>query len=85
MPRASDAVDAKVKRGQESWSYFYTTLGFALTIETGIAGLIAPLRWPWNLTSLFVAGAITAYLFLDNGWFQNKLIAIKIRFEEKPR
>jgi hypothetical protein len=60
-------------------------LGFALTIETGITGLISPLKWPWNLISLLLVGAITVYLFLDNGWFQNKLIGIRIRFEEKQR
>jgi hypothetical protein len=83
--KATASASAKVKRGEKSWSYLYTLLGFALTIETGIVGLVDPLKWPWNLVSLVVVGAVTIYLFLDNGWFQNKLIGIKARYEEKLR
>ena len=81
----SASVDAKVKRGKDSWAYIYTMLGFALTIETGIMGLITPIRWPCNLILLLIVGAATVYLFLDNGWFQNKLIGFKSKFEEKGR
>ena len=83
--KATANMSAKIKRGEKSWSYLYTLLGFALTIETGIMGLIEPLKWPWNLVTLLLAGAITVYLFLDNGWFQNKLIGLKARYEEKLR
>jgi hypothetical protein len=30
-------------------------------------------------------GALTVDLFLDNGWFQDKLIGIKARYEDKLR
>ena len=83
--RMSDRVEAQVRRGEESWSYFYTLLGFGLTIETGVIAMIVPLRWPWNLITLALVGAITVYLFLDNGWFQNKLIGLKNHYEDKLR
>lgn len=82
---AGVTMTATVKRGPQSWAFLYTFLGFALTIETGVVGLIAPLQWPCNLLTLIVVGAITVYLFLCNGWFQNKLIGLKARYEEKER
>jgi hypothetical protein len=83
--KVTASMSAKVRRGEKSWSYFYTLLGFALTIETGIVGLIEPLCWPWNLLTLAVVGSVTVYLFLYSGWFQNKLLGIKARYEDKLR
>lgn len=78
----SVSISATVKRGPTSWAYFYTLLGFALTIETGI-GSMFPL--PWGLIGVAIAGAITVYLVLFNGWFQNKLIGWKARYENAER
>jgi hypothetical protein len=78
----SESVTARVKRGPVSWSYFYTLLGFALTIETGIASMF---ELPWSLIGLLIAGAITIYLVLFNGWFQNKLLGWKARYEDAER
>lgn len=83
--RATASVTAEVRRGKESWAYIYTWLGFALTIETGVVALITPLKWPANLLTFAAIGAFTVYLFLDNGWFQNKLIGLKAKYEEKLR
>jgi hypothetical protein len=74
-----------VKRGPESWQYIYTTLGFTLTIEAGVVALIAPLRWPWNLIIYAITFVVTAHLLLFNGWFQNKLIGWKGRYEDRAR
>lgn len=83
--KTTASMTAQVRRGEKSWSYFYTLLGFALTIETGVTALIEPLKWPWNLLILAIVGGLTTYLILDNGWFQNKLLGIKARYEEKLR
>lgn len=82
---AKVSFSAKVKRGPQSWAFLYTFLGFVLTIETGVVALITPLKWPANLVTLLIIGAVTVYLFLDNGWFQNKLLGLKARYEEKER
>ena len=82
---ATMRATATVKRGPQSWAFIYTFLGFALTIETGVVALITPLKWPWNLGTFLAVGAITIYLFLDNGWFQNKILGWKSRYEEKER
>jgi len=80
---AIDTTDAKVRRGAESWAYIYIVLGFALTIE----GTLIDMAWhyPWNLLTYLIVGALTLWLFLFNGWFQNKLIGIKARYEATAR
>ena len=80
--RATARVTAQVKRGSVSWAYFYTLLGFALTIETGIASMF---DLPWALIGLLIVAAVTIYLILFNGWFQNKLLGWKARYEGAER
>ncbi len=78
-------ADAKIKRGPASWAYIYVALGFALAIEGTIIQMITPLIFPWNFIIFSVLGIITFWLFINNGWFQDKLIGIKSRYEDKPR
>lgn len=87
MVKLTDGVDAEVRRGSESWTYIYVTLGFMLTIgaEKPSAGLITPLAFPRNLIVYSAAGTFTIYLWLFSGWFQNKLIGWKSRYELKAR
>ena len=49
MVRTTTSVQMKIKRGSESWSYIYVTLGFALSIEASVIAMIEPLKFPWNL------------------------------------
>jgi len=77
-------VDAKVKRGPESWTYIYVVLGFALAIEGTIIQM-TPAQFPWNLIAYTVIGGITFYLFIFSGKFQDKLIGMKNRYESKAR
>ncbi|MGI8705784.1 MAG: hypothetical protein ACR2JJ_08340 [Sphingomicrobium sp.] len=72
--------NARIKRGRQSWDFLYTMLGFALTIETGIVAL-TPLKWPLNLIFFLVVGAGTVWFFLRGGWFHNKLLALRGRYE----
>ena len=76
-------LEAKIRRGPESWAYIYIALGFALTIEGTTIDMA--LSFPWNLLSYLVVGALTVWLFLFNGWFQNKLIGIKAKYEAAAR
>jgi hypothetical protein len=77
-------VDAKVKRGSESWTYIYITLGFALSIEGTIIGM-TPLVFPWNVTVYALVAIVTGWFWIESGWFQNKLIGLKSRHEDKLR
>ena len=56
-------VSATVKRGPESWAYIYIALGFVLSIEGTIIGMITPLVFPWNLIA-YIARSGTVYIFV---------------------
>jgi hypothetical protein len=81
--KAIATVEATVRRGPESWAYIYVALGFALTIEGTFIDMALP--FPWNLLSYLVVGALTLWMFLFNGWFQNKLIGLRARYEDASR
>jgi hypothetical protein len=78
-------MNPKVTRGPEGWAYIYIALGFALSIEATIVQMIDPLHFPWNLAAYAVIALSTAWLFLSSGWFHNKLIGWKDRYEGKSR
>lgn len=81
----SVTVDAKVRRGPESWAYIYTVLGFTVTIESTVIGMMTPLTFPWNLAVFIGVAALTAWQFIENSWLHNKLIGLKNRYENKLR
>ncbi|WP_194460334.1 hypothetical protein [Bradyrhizobium sp. CCBAU 53421] len=78
-----DRCSATVTRGPESWASIYIALGFTLSIE-GTAISMVPL-FPWNLAAYAAIAAITIFLFLNSGWFQNKLLSWKGKYEQKAR
>lgn len=78
------SANLAVRRGPESWAYIYTTLGFALTIEAAIIAM-TPLEFPWNVILYAVIAAITVWLFIDNRWVHQRLISLKLRYENKGR
>ena len=82
---ATDSFSATVTRGAETWNYIYIMLGFALAVEGSAIQMVTPLIFPWNLITYVVVGLITVWLFVSSGWFHNKLIGLKIRYESKPR
>ena len=75
-------MQAEVKRGPESWNYIYVALGFLLAIEGDLIQLMQLSRWAGLLTYGILA-AITIYLFLCNGWFQNKLTGLKTHTKKR--
>ena len=81
----TDRADAVVKRGPNSWNYFYIALGFALSIWGTIIQMVDVLRFPCNVLLYLATGAGLVWLILGNGWFQNKLIYWKGRYENRPR
>jgi hypothetical protein len=81
----SVTLEAKVTRGPESWNFIYVMLGFTLTIEATVVTMIEPLKFPYNLVVYALVLLGTGWLFLDCGWFQNKLIGWKNTYEGKSR
>jgi hypothetical protein len=76
-------ADAKVIRGPQSWAFIYMALGFTVAIELTMISLLS--ERPWNAMLCAGAVAFTVYLFVFNGWFQNKLLGIKQWCEGKAR
>lgn len=83
MVEFKDHLSATVKRGPESWNYIYIMLGFVLAIG-GTAISMLPFG-SCNILTYALFAAVAIHLFLFNGWFQNKLIALKISYENKAR
>jgi hypothetical protein len=79
------SVDARVKRGPETWAYIYTVLGFVVAIEATVIGVMTPLEFPWNVVVFIALTTVTIWLFVENAWLQNKLVGIKMRCENKAR
>ncbi len=80
-----DKATAVIRRGPDSWMSIYIALGFTLSIEGTFLQMFEPLRFPYSLVVYMALMAITFWLFICNGWFQNKLIGIKSRYENKAR
>jgi hypothetical protein len=78
------SVVTGVKRGQSTWAYIYVFLGFALTIEGNVIQMLQISAF-CEIASFVVIGFATGWLFLDNAWFQNKLVRLKNTYEEKTR
>jgi hypothetical protein len=85
MTGSEVTATASVTRGPESWAYIYTALGFVLTIESTVIGMMTPLDFPWNFIVFAALAVITVYLFIESAWVHNKLIGLKLRYENKPR
>jgi hypothetical protein len=85
MTGSNVGVSMSVTRGSESWAYIYTMLGFVLTIESTVIGMMTPLTFPWNVIIFLVLAAITVWLFIESRLVHNKLIGLKIRYENKAR
>ncbi len=82
---ATDVPTADVRRGPISWNYFYIALGFALAISGTIIQMVDIVHFPCNVLLYVVTAASLFWLFLFNGRFQNKLIELKSRYENRPR
>lgn len=85
MTEIKTGVNMTVRRGPESWTYIYVVLGFALAIEATVITMVEPIKFPWNVVLFIAVAAATFWLFIFNGWFQNKLITMKLAYENKGR
>jgi hypothetical protein len=85
MTNGKLTVDAGVVRGPQSWAYIYTVLGFLVTIESTVIGMMTPLTFPSNIVVFVVLAAISVWLFIESEWVHDKLLALKTRYESKAR
>jgi hypothetical protein len=85
MANIHDALTPSVVGRSVSWNYFYIALGFALAISGTIIQMVDIIHFPCNILLYVVTAASLFWLFLFNGKFQDKLIALKTRYESRPR
>jgi hypothetical protein len=78
-------VNPTIMRGPESWAYFYTVLGFVVTIESTVIGMMTPLGFPWNILVFAAIASATIWQFIENEWIHKTLIGFKNRYENKAR
>jgi hypothetical protein len=83
MTGIKDTLSASVKRGPESWNYIYVMLGFMLAIGGTVISMLP--FGVWNILAYALFAAVAIRLFLFSGWFQNKLITLKMDYENKAR
>jgi membrane protein implicated in regulation of membrane protease activity len=73
---AGASVTKKIKRGSESWTFFYTVFGIFLAIALALTAIL-PIDWLWK-SILFIISTLTlSYLCLISVKFQNKMIGWK--------
>lgn len=77
-------IEKKIKRGKESWQFFYTIFGILLAISLFLIS-IAPIEWYWKLILFIIALLFLLWLCIFNTWFQNKLIGWKHHIKETWR
>jgi uncharacterized membrane protein len=82
---SSVKADLRAGSGPQSWTYIYVALGFFIAIGGTIIQMIEPLEFPWNIVAFIAIAAIAFWIFLFNALFQNRLMAWKNKYEERPR
>ena len=81
----ADDASAVTKRGPDSWTFIYIALGFTISILGTTIQMVDAIHFPCNLLLYGVTAAGSFWLFICNGRFQNKLIDLKGRYEDRPR
>jgi len=79
------SVKKSVTRGPESWAYVCMALGFTLIVEGIVISMVDAFVYPWNVVAYVVVGGVTYWLFTDSAWFQDKMLAKKLKFEGGSR
>jgi len=74
------SLDKRIKRGKESWDFIYLVFAILLAIVTFIISIL-PISWQFKVIIFFITFVTLILLCLFNAWFQNKLIGLKIKFE----
>lgn len=77
-----DTLDKRVKRGQESWNFFYMVFAVLLGISSFIVSILS-FEWYYKMIILLPLFWFSFWACLKNAWCQNKLIGLKIFLENK--
>lgn len=75
-------LEKKIKRGKESWNFFYLVFGILITIIIFVTDILPINNWGYKLLFFVVFLLILIWICLINAWWQNKLIGLKTFLEE---
>lgn len=76
-----DTVEKRVKRGKESWNFFWLVFGILLASVIFIISIF-PLEWTLKILVFIVSLVVLGWMCLVSAWCQNKLIGLKGWLEE---
>lgn len=77
-----DTIEKRVKRGKESWNFFW--LVFSILLATAIFIIsIFPLEWILKIMVFIGVFIVLVWTCLINAWWQNKLVRLKMWMEQK--
>ena len=71
-----DTVEKKVKRGKESWNFFWLVFGISLTAFGSFISIL-PFGWLSKVLFFILTCGILAWACLISAKWQNKLIGLK--------
>lgn len=82
--RVKGSIEKKIKRGRESWNFFWLVFAILLTITTFIISIL-PLAWVSRMLIFVTALVVISWICLISPKWQNKLIGLKMWLEETWR
>ena len=78
------SLQKRVKRGEQSWSFIWIVYAILLAVTLSIISA-TPFTWFWKILVLISSVFLLSWLCLLNGWFQNKIMGLKIKLEDTWR
>lgn len=79
--KIGELLDKRIKRGRESWNFFYFSFGVPLAISAFVIKIL-PIAWIYQLIIFVFFLIFLIWLCFINAWWQNKLIGLKISLED---
>ena len=82
--KIDEMLEKRVKRGRESWEFFYSIFGILIAIARFVISIL-PINWRCKLLIFIICLLILIWICFISAWWQNKLIGLKIKLEETWR
>jgi len=81
----SDTIEKKIKRGKESWNFFYLIFTLLIAVAIFVTSILPINNWAYKFFIFVVSFLVLFWACLISVWWQNKLIGLKIKLEETWR
>ena len=71
----------KIKRGKESWNFFYWIFGVLIAVVISIIVILPINNWVYKIIIITISLFFLIWICLISAWWQNKLIGLKNKLE----